>query len=112
MNMNRTVTIVALLFAGSGVALAQTPSPPTDPQSKQQQESPVVKGAGNSNADAGKQQDPPTDPQSKQAKESPVAKGASNAPLATTTTTPTNADPAGSDAANKSDKKGPLQPAQ
>ena len=87
------VLLPSLAFAQAGQ------SPPTDPQSKRQQESPVVNnpapsklGADPDAATAG--QTPPTDPQSKRQEESPVV----NSPA-----------PAGTSPPVTPDQKGPLK---
>lgn len=78
MNAARTA-ILAMALVGSGaIALAQTP--PTDPQSKTEKESPTTlgPGAGAQPADPAAGQKPPTDPASKEQTKAPAA-GASGA---------------------------------
>ena len=96
--MKKSVALTIALIVLPTLASAQTAqSPPTDPQSKRQQESPVVNAPspsklGADNAMTG--QTPPTGPQSKRQEESPVVNSTA---------------PAGANPPAATDKKGPLQ---
>ena len=93
--MTRFIALALLLSTVSGAAFAQdAQSPPTDPQSKRQQESPVVKGPGYN--------------------ETKQMQGSSTVDMNETTLTPgsdpiARTAPAGAVPELRTDKAGPLQ---
>lgn len=79
MKISHTSVIGAALLTFSSLAVAQTP--PADPQTQTDQQSPTTKGtgAGAQPADPAAGQKPPTDPASKEQTKEPAAGAASGA---------------------------------
>jgi hypothetical protein len=93
--MTRMFALTALLIATSSAAFAQSQSPPTDPQSKRQQESPVVNAPGPYEVDQMNTRSSTFD-----TNETTLTPGSD--PISRTS-------PAGGEPALRTDKAGPLQ---